>query len=182
MGRSGTGLGLAVVWGVVNDHQGFIDVASRKSEGTRIDLYFPSIDSAAAETNAETTDAQKRENKATILVVDDVSEQREVGVAMLEALGYRAHAVGSGEAALRFMATQPVDLLLLDMIMDPGMDGLETFVQARVLNPGQRAVIASGYSKSDRVNKAMAMGAAGFLRKPYRLKNLAEIVEEALKT
>jgi CheY-like chemotaxis protein len=120
------------------------------------------------------------EKKALILVVDDVAEQREVGVALLEALGYEAHAVASGEAALKVLAKQSVDLLLLDMIMEPGIDGLETFERARALRPDQRAIIASGYSKSDRVERAMAMGASGFIRKPYRLQDLAGIVSKAL--
>ncbi|PIE67964.1 MAG: hypothetical protein CSA23_01415 [Deltaproteobacteria bacterium] len=181
MGRSGTGLGLAVVWGVVNDHRGFIDVTTRESAGTRIDLYFPAFDTSAAEQAPEGDGNPQEEKKALILVVDDIAEQREVGVALLEALGYEARAVASGEAALQVLAEQPVDLLLLDMIMDPGIDGLDTFKRARALHPGQRAVIASGYSKSSRVEKAMTMGASGFLRKPYRLQDLANVVADALK-
>ena len=181
MGRSGTGLGLAVVWGVMVDHHGFIDVTSEDNEGTRIDLYFPSIKTPAAQRSTEGPDKHPGEQRALILVVDDVAEQREVGVALLEALGYKAHAVPSGEAALEFMENQSVDLLLLDMVMEPGIDGLETFRRARQIRPDQRAVIASGYTKSDRVMKALELGASSFLPKPYRLQQLANIVAEALK-
>ncbi len=181
MGRSGTGLGLAVVWGVVRDHQGFIDMISRDDDGTRIDLYFPAIKMTTSEKTIQGRETHQGKRKALILVVDDVAEQREVGVALLEALGYEAEAVPSGEAALQFIAKQPVDLMVLDMIMDPGMDGLETFQRARARIPGQRAVIASGYSKSERVKQALHMGASGFLRKPYRLQDLADIVDAALK-
>ncbi|WP_419659737.1 two component system sensor histidine kinase, hybrid [Desulfosarcina variabilis str. Montpellier] len=181
MGRSGTGLGLAVVWGVVRDHRGFIDVVTQANQGTRFDLYFPAIKKSVMDPQASEPADKKKELKKWILVVDDVAEQREVGVALLQALGYRAEAVASGEAALEMIKNQPIDLLLLDMVMDPGIDGLETYQRALKIDPQLKAIIASGYTKSERVEKALALGASGFLRKPYRLGDLAKALSTALK-
>ncbi len=181
MGRSGTGLGLAVVWGVVRDHKGLIDVSSGDTKGTRFDLYLPSARDFIPDADPIPSTGNVKDKKASVLVVDDVAEQREVATALLEALGYHVQAVPSGEAAIQVLEQQSVDLLLLDMVMDPGIDGLETFQQALMIHPFQRAVIASGYTKSDRVEKALALGAASFLRKPYLMQDLANAVREALK-
>jgi len=113
-------------------------------------------------------------------VVDDVAEQRDIAMAMLAKLGYRAEAVCNGEAAVDFVAKQPVDLLLLDMIMDPGIDGLETYKRILKTRPGQRAVIASGYAETARLQAACSVGCATYLKKPYELQALAEAVKAAM--
>jgi CheY-like chemotaxis protein len=182
MGCSGTGLGLAVVWGTVRDHKGYIDLASSKTKGTRFDLYFPDTGrECIARPERAMFQAPVSNHTHRILVVDDVVEQREIAVEMLKTLGYEAEAVKSGEAALEYLKERPVDLLLLDMVMDPGMDGLETYRRIRTAHPQQRAVIASGFSKSERVLEALALGASHFLNKPYRLQHLAEAVKAALR-
>jgi signal transduction histidine kinase len=183
MGCSGTGLGLAVVWGTVRDHKGFIDLVSSNEKGTRFDLYFPDTGiTCIGRPEEETAHTPMAANTRRILVVDDVVEQREIAVEMLKTLGYEAEAVESGEAALAYLEQHGVDLLLLDMVMDPGMDGLETFRRVLTVNPGQKAIIASGFSKSERVLEALALGASHFLNKPYRLQHLAEAVKTALRT
>ena len=112
-------------------------------------------------------------------MVDDVPEQREIATAIFKTLGYEAHAVSSGERAVEFVTRQPVDLLLLDMIMDPGIDGLETFRRIRTVHPGQKAVVASGYTKNERVLKALEMGAI-YVHKPYQMEEIARAVKKAL--
>ena len=179
MGRSGTGLGLAVVWGTVRDHKGFLDVNSREDEGTLFELYFPDSGRKATSQPSDTGLPPLGQGD-TILVVDDEAEQRQIAVEMLIALGYRAESVASGEEALAYLQQQAADLLLLDMAMDPGIDGLETYQRALRLCPRQRAVIASGFSRNERVNQALELGAATFLSKPYRMKDLAESVNNAL--
>lgn len=182
MGCSGTGLGLAVVWGIVRDHSGYIDLRSSAKTGTRFDLYFP-------DTGIECISQPKRQarqmpagsNTHRILVVDDIVEQREIAVEMLKTLGYIAEAVDSGEAALTYLEQRPADLLLLDMIMDPGIDGLETYRRVLAVNPRQKAIIASGFSKTERVLETLELGASHFLNKPYRLQHLAEAVRTALR-
>lgn len=180
MGRSGTGLGMAVVWGTVKDHGGFLNVESREGDGTRFELHFPAVVKPAPSPNVGMPAALPRGDGERVLVVDDVAEQREIARAMLEWLGYRVETAPSGEEALDRIAEGSFDLLMLDMIMDPGIDGLETFLQVRGIRPDQRALIASGYAETDRVCHALRSGARGFLRKPYTLEQLAGAVREAL--
>jgi signal transduction histidine kinase len=182
MGRSGTGLGLAVVWGSVKDHNGYIDLKSSKKSGTCFDLYFTDKGfGGIVRPNGKTAQTPLVANTHHILVVDDVFEQREIAVKMLKTLGYDAKAVASGEAALTYIEQYTVDLLLLDMVMNPGMDGLETYRQVLTINPEQKAIVVSGFSKTERVLETLALGASDFLNKPYRLQHLAEVVKAALR-
>ena len=181
MGRSGTGLGLAVVWGTVKDHNGYIDVQSKEGRGTTFTLYFPV-------TREETETVEKREvspasymgRGESILVVDDVKEQRELSMSILGRLGYRVEAAAGGEEAIAYLKNKKVDLLILDMIMDPGIDGMETYQRILEFNPGQRAIIVSGFSESDRVSGALNMGAGAFVRKPYTLEKIGLAIRNEL--
>lgn len=103
----------------------------------------------------------------SLLVVDDVEEQRELAVNLLTRLGYRAAAASSGEAALDYLRENRVDLVLLDMIMEPGMDGLATYRKILEISPSQNAVIVSGFSETARVKKAQKLGAGPYVRKLY---------------
>jgi signal transduction histidine kinase/ActR/RegA family two-component response regulator len=179
MGRSGTGLGLAVVWGTVKDHAGFVDVRSVPDQGTRFDLYFARTRQPAAHDDRRSIDDYRGQGEH-VLVVDDVAEQRTIAVSMLEKLGYRAEALPGGEAAVDWMHDGRTDLLVLDMIMDPGIDGLETYRRILKDHPRQKAIIASGYSETKRMSAAMDLGAAGYLKKPYTLFELAKAVASAL--
>jgi CheY-like chemotaxis protein len=179
MGRSGTGLGMAVVWGTVKDHHGFVDVHSSPGKGTRIDLYFPAIRSAL--TQHETVfEAQDLKGDERILIVDDLEEQRDIACRILSELGYQVESVSSGEKAVEHLKTRPADLVVLDMIMDPGIDGLETYQKILDINPGQKAIIASGFSESERVREAQRLGAGVYVKKPYSLKTLGSAVRREL--
>jgi len=180
MGKSGTGLGMAVVWGAIKDHQGFIDVQSREGFGTTFSVYLPVTDELPEKMPQAWSLEDHRGQGQRVLVVDDVAEQRDMAVAMLTRMGYRADAVSSGEAALEHVSGQSVELLLLDMIMDPGIDGLETYRRIAAIHPGQRAVIASGYAETERVRRLQHLGPIPYLKKPYRLETLAEAVRTAL--
>lgn len=96
--------------------------------------------------------------------------QREPAAAMLGRLGYRLDAVSSGEAAIDYLKTKQADLVVLDMIMEPGMDGLETYEKILENNLCQRTFIVSGYAETGRVRKAQEMGAGQFVSKPYIMK------------
>jgi CheY-like chemotaxis protein len=98
----------------------------------------------------------------------------------LAKLGYDVASVPGGEAAVRYLGHNRVDLLVLDMIMDPGMDGLETYIKALEINPGQKAVIASGFSETDRVREAQNLGAGAYVKKPYTLEKLGLAVRAEL--
>jgi two-component system cell cycle sensor histidine kinase/response regulator CckA len=180
MGRRGTGLGMAVVWGTIKDHGGYIDVTSAPGQGTRIDLYFPVTASEPAVSASPQAKSIALSGSETILVVDDVEEQLMIAMQMLTQLGYKVHTVTSGEEAVSFLQTRRVDLVVLDMIMDPGMDGLETYRHIMRLHPGQKAIITSGYSETERVIEAQRLGVGAYVKKPYVLKTLGTAVRNEL--
>jgi len=172
MGRSGTGLGLAVVWGTVKDHNGYIDVQSRENEGSTFTLYFPVSREEPAQAEKAVSQLAYRGKGESILVVDDVKEQRQLAMSMLNKLGYQVRAVAGGEAAIEYLKTEKADLVVLDMIMSPGIDGFETYRRIRKINPRQKAIIVSGFTETDRVRKLQEIGAGEFVRKPYTMEKI----------
>ncbi len=181
MGRSGTGLGMAVVWGAVQDHRGHINLRSAKGRGTTFEIYFPVTPKKLHDKLGELPMQAYLGSNESILVVDDIPEQREIAASILKKLGYSVTTASSGEDALAQMGQRSVDLLVLDMIMEPGMDGLETYQRAIKLHPSQRAVIASGFAEDQRVKKAMALGVTQYIRKPYTLEKIGLAVKAALE-
>ncbi len=180
MGRSGTGLGLAVVWGTVQDHRAHIDVQSEDGKGSTFTLYFPATTEALAGERTSPGADQYRGAGESILIVDDVQEQREVATSLLGSLGYRVDTCSSGEGAVLFLQAHTVDLLILDMIMDPGIDGLETYERILKINPHQKALIVSGFSETNRVRKALALGAHCYVKKPYTRDTIGLAIRKAL--
>lgn len=180
MGSSGTGLGLAVVWGTVKDHNGYIDVQSVLGEGTTFTLYFPITREEIAENKGSSPLEELHGNGEVILVVDDIASQREIATSMLQTLGYAVESAASGEEAVQFMLKHQADALLLDMLMPPGIDGLETYKKILEIYPGQPAVIASGFSETERVKEAQKLGVAKYIKKPYSLETLGLALQEAL--
>ena len=178
MGRSGTGLGLSVVWNTVTGHDGYIHVESG-SGGTGFELYFPITRESVSEQEKPLDLKQYQGRGEKVLVVDDELDQRVIAVDILSKLGYQADAVSGGQEALEFLKEHEVDILLLDMVM-PGMDGCETFRRIVQLKPGQKAVIASGFSLSDRVKKAQGLGAGAYIRKPYSVEKLGLAIKTKL--
>ncbi len=145
MGKSGTGLGMAVVWGTVKDHKGYIDVKSVEGEGTTFTLYFPVVASQ-----------------------------------MLTKLGYSVASVSSGEEAVDYMKNHAPDLVVLDMIMGPSMDGLDTYKKILEIHPYQKAIITSGYSETQRVKEAQRLGATSYVKKPYLLEKIGKVIRTEL--
>jgi len=180
MGRSGTGLGLAVVWGTVKDHDGYIDVQSEDGKGSTFTIYFPATREELPSDQEKISPEHYMGRGESILVVDDVKEQREVATSLLTRLGYKVHAVSSGVEAVDFLKTHTIDLIILDMIMDPGIDGLETYRRILEINPSQKAIIASGFSETDRVAKAKEIGAGVYVRKPYILEKIGLAIKREL--
>jgi two-component system cell cycle sensor histidine kinase/response regulator CckA len=180
MGRSGTGLGMAVVWATVQDHQGYIDVISQEKVGTRFDLYFPLTRESLVSKKPAVDLASYTGRGESILIVDDLKTQREIASQILSKLKYTVYAVSSGEKALTFLKSNPVDLVILDMVMDPGMDGLETFKKIRHFLPGQQVVIASGFAETERVKIARKMGAGQYIKKPYTIEKIGLAVRRTL--
>jgi len=180
MGRSGTGLGMAVVWGTVKDHRGYIDVNSGQGAGTTFSVYLPADQGRKAIGPARLPAEDYLGRHESVLVVDDVAEQREIAVLILEELGYSVETVSSGEAAVEYLRHKPVDILVLDMIMEPGIDGLETYRRIIDIHPGQKAIIASGFSETDRVREAQALGAGPYIKKPYTLEKIGMAIRREL--
>jgi len=180
MGRSGTGLGMAVVWGTVKDHSGYIDVQSNLGEGTEFTLNFPISRKEIEKDKPKISIDRYRGRGESILVVDDVKEQRKIASQMLKKLGYNVKSVPSGEEALMYLQENAADLLVLDMIMNPGIDGLETYKKIIEFHPAQKAVIASGYSESDLVKKAQSIGAGAYIKKPYSFEKIGMAVKGEL--
>jgi PAS domain S-box-containing protein len=180
MGRSGTGLGLAVVWGTVKDHQGYINVQSEEGGGSTFTLYFPVTREKISVEAGSVSIAAYMGKGETILVVDDVTDQRELATEMLKELNYKVAGVASGEAAIDYIKKNKIDLMVLDMIMDPGMDGLDTYMNVLEIKPKQKAIIVSGFSESDRVHAAHALGAGEYVRKPYVMEKLGLAVRKEL--
>jgi PAS domain S-box-containing protein len=180
MGRSGTGLGLAVVWGTVKDHNGYVTVQSEDGKGSTFALYFPVTREQMADDLEKMPIAQCMGRGESILVIDDVEAQKEMAATMIAGLDYQVHTASSGEEAVAYLQTHTVDLLVLDMIMDPGMDGLETYKRALAINPKQKAVIVSGFSETDRVREAQHLGAGPYVKKPYVLEKIALAIRDEL--
>jgi len=178
MGR-GTGLGLATVYGIIKGHKGMITVDSEPGHGTTFNIYLPASEREVIREKTETgTIATGTE---TILLVDDEKMVLEVSKEMLEFLGYRVFAVGSGQEALAVYLEKrnEIDLVILDMIM-PGISGGETFDRLREFNSAIRVLLSSGYSINGEAKTIMDRGCNGFLQKPFQLEQLSGKVREVL--
>ena len=180
-GRSGTGLGLAIVWGTVKDHRGYIDVQTEVGQGTTFTLYFPVTREEMIAPQQKKWMEEYMGHGETVLVVDDITEQRDVASALLKKLGYKVHAVANGEEAVEYLRQNKADIIVLDMIMVPGIDGLETYQKILEINPKQKAVIVSGFSETDRVKEAQKLGAGAYIRKPYVMESIGMAIRNELQ-
>jgi CheY-like chemotaxis protein len=181
LGRSGSGLGMAVVWGTVEDHHGYIDVKSSKGKGTTFTIYFPATrKKLRGDEHMAVSVDEYRGKGEKILVVDDLVTQRDIASEILSELGYAVDTVSSGEDAIEYMKTHTADLLMLDMIMLPGMNGLETYEKILEHHPDQKAIIASGFSETGLVKKAQGLGVGAFIRKPYTLEKIGLAIKAEL--
>ncbi|WP_163336295.1 transporter substrate-binding domain-containing protein [Desulfopila sp. IMCC35008] len=180
MGRSGTGLGMTLVWNTVRDHDGHIDIDTRPGQGTTFSLYFPASRKDIIPQVIERINDYQGAGE-TVLVIDDMEEQRQFATEILEKLKYSVYSAESGEEALALMKRNQYDILVLDMIMPGGMNGRDTFEQAIQIQPKQKAIIASGYSETRNIVDAQQLGAGQYIRKPYTVLSLARAVKEELE-
>ncbi len=172
MGRSGSGLGMSVVWGTVKDCKGYIDVTSELNRGSTFTIYLPGVAKDLPEIKSSITISDITGHGEKILIVDDIEEQREIASRILNKLNYRVDTVPSGEMAIEYLKENEADLLILDMIMDPGIDGLETYQQIIKIHPHQKAIVASGYAETERVRLAKKLGVGDYVKKPYTFEKL----------
>ncbi len=177
LGQSGTGLGLAVVYGVVCDLKGYISLQTAPGRGSTFKVFFPAESPEAIPEKENNIPINGTES---ILIVDDDDSQRELAKKLLSHLGYQVTTVGNGRQALKVLREQRFDLIILDMIMEPEFDGLDTYRAIRTLDASIPCMIASGFSESDRVKTALRLGAALYIRKPYSLMEIGRAVRQAL--
>ncbi|NNC98798.1 MAG: response regulator [Gammaproteobacteria bacterium] len=178
MGSSGSGLGLSVVYGVVHDHGGYLDVISKPGKGAEFRVYLHTENRIEFAEEADSI----IELDAKVLVVDDLETQRYLTESLLQSLGYEAVSAASGQEAIKILENDPgIDLMIVDMIMEEGFDGLDTMNAALMINPSLPCIIATGFSETKRVQEALELGASTCLNKPYTVQKLSTAVNRALK-
>ncbi len=174
----GSGLGLSIVHGIVEDHEGHIFVDSTPGQGSRFSLYFPVFKTKVSrETPSSEVPSGIGEK---LLIIDDDPVQRRVAEQLLKRLGYRVTSVPGGEEGVELLQQQPQELIILDMKMG-GIDGTETFRQILKINPSQKAIVMSGYPQSKRVQEAQKLGVDEFIHKPIVPNLLAKAIHRVLK-
>lgn len=179
MGKSGTGLGLSIVWNIVQDHNGWIEIKDNKP-GAIFDIYLPATHDSACPLQKFHTVDSLRGNGETILLIDDQFEQNEIIGKALQKMGYVTYSVTSGEEGIAFIESQPVDLVLLDMMMGDGLNGRETFEKILTIHPHQKAIVISGYAKSDEILKVRKLGVSDFIEKPVTISKIGLAIRQSL--
>ncbi len=178
--NGGKGLGLSVMWGALKDHDGYADVTSEPGKGTTFTFYF-SVARGESVLWEMHPISEYMGNGETILVVDDEESQCRLAALMLTRLNYRVKTVESGEEALEYLANNNADLIVLDMRMEPGMDGYDTYRRILEIKKRQKAIIFSGFSMTERVKMAQELGAGEFIMKPYLIERLGMTVRNELE-
>ena len=179
MGR-GTGLGLASVYGIVKNHEGFINVFSKTGQGTRFEIYLPSSDKGVP--IEEKVVEEFVEGQETVLLVDDEDMIIDVGTRMLNKLGYKVFTARDGREAIAVFKKhqEKIDVIVLDMIM-PQMGGGETYDQIKKIKPGVKVLLSSGYSINGQASEILKRGCNGFIQKPFNLQNLSQNLRAILE-
>jgi PAS domain S-box-containing protein len=180
MGRSGTGLGMAVVWGTVKDHDGFIELTSKVGTGTTFDLYFPAI-AGTSPIDDIVVDRKSYQGKGEkILVIDDEEIQLEIAQSLLNEINYKVKTTTKVNEVDSLVKNFDPDVILLDMIMGDDKDGLDIYKEIIKIRSDQKVIIVSGYSDSERIQEAMKLGVKKYVKKPYTLEEIAINIKETL--
>jgi CheY-like chemotaxis protein len=178
MGR-GTGLGLASVYGIIKNHEGFINVDSQKNRGTRIEIFLPASRKPAPPKQLPVEDITR--GHETVLLVDDEEMIVDVGKRMLDKLGYETLTAMDGAAALEIYKSRGKDisLVILDMVM-PKIGGGETFDRLKKINPAIKVILCSGYSIDGQATEILKRGCQAFIQKPFNLRTLSQHIRAVL--
>ena len=168
------------MWSTVKDHKGYIDIQSTMGKGTTFFIYFPATRQGLTIDQVRSSIEDYKGKGESILVIDDIKEQRDIAFMILTELGYSVTTFSSGEEAIEYLYKDSADLVIIDMIMDPGMDGLDTYKQILNLHPCQKVIIASGFSETDRVKEAQSLGAEKYIKKPYTIKTIGKAIKGEL--
>lgn len=179
MGKSGTGLGLSIVWNIVQDHNGWIEIKDN-NPGAIFEIYLPASHDAVCPVQDIPTADSLRGNGETILLIDDQLEQNEIISNALQKMGYVTYSVTSGEEGIAFLQSRPVDLVLLDMMMGDGLNGRETYEKMLGIHPRQKAIVITGYARSEEITKAKNLGVSEFIEKPVTISKIGKAVKQSL--
>ncbi len=181
LGRSGSGLGLAVVWNIIQDHGAYIDVKS-SSKGTTFKFYFPRVAATQAPEEREEKVSYEnfKGNGQKILIIDEEKNQRDILSSILRMLDYSPKAFSSGEEAINYLKQNTADLIILDMVMSSGMDGKELYEKIRELHPEQKAIIASSVSSLEEDIYTQSFNDSQYIEKPYSLEKIGQAVKKEL--
>nr|WP_319495552.1 response regulator [uncultured Desulfobacter sp.] len=179
----GRGLGLSTVFGIVKNHGGFITVESKKNTGSIFRVALPSSEPKKVERVEEERDNfdLMPKGRETVLIVDDEDEVREVGVSLLDALGYQVFQARNGEQCLELIIKHPgkIMLVILDLIM-PVMDGKETFHRIQELDPGIKILISSGVNMDEETKELICDSSHDFLQKPFSMDRFSKAIRRIL--
>ncbi len=179
MGKSGTGLGLSIVWNIIQDHKGWVEIKDNKP-GAVFEIYLPATHEVISPLNDEGSIDSLQGDGETILLIDDQQEQNELMEKVLHKMGYTPYSVLSGEEGIAFLKKQQVDLVLLDMMMGDGLNGRQTFERILKINSHQKAIVISGYAKSDEITKIRKLGVTEFIEKPVTIAKIGLAVKKSL--
>ena len=178
MGR-GKGLGLASVYGIIKNHEGFINVDSQADRGTLFEIYLPASQRPAPLHQLPIEDFSR--GHETVLLVDDEEMIIDVGSRMLEKLGYDTLTASNGSEAIEIYQSRgkDIDLVILDMVM-PKISGGETFDRLKEINPAINVILCSGYSIDGQASEILKRGCRAFIQKPFNLKMLSQHIRAVL--
>ncbi|MEN8155005.1 MAG: response regulator [Acidobacteriota bacterium] len=179
--KSGTGLGMLIIHRIVMDHNGEIVIKSVKRKGTTFEIYFPKTRKRKKGDTVIKSAENYLGDGELILIVDDNMDHGLLVENMLTTMGYRAEKVPSGERAIEYVRKKVPDLVILDMIMDPGMNGYETYIKLKEIDPHIKVLLSSGYSEAENIKNAMKNGIDHFLKKPFSIDQLGKSVKDGLE-
>jgi len=178
----GTGLGLSLVYGIVRQHKGWIEVESQPKKGTSFHVYLPAFQGQAAGQETQTSVKEDMPGgEETILLVDDENIVRNLGKTILTRKGYTILVAENGEEALTLFNEKKdsIDLIILDITM-PKMSGLEVLQRIQDMTPGFPVLMSSGYVEQGQIEQLLEMGASGFIGKPYSIVDMTRTVRQTL--